>query len=63
MAPKRNLDKELSIRKLRNVSGTLVVTIPPELTKQLKWASGDLVAIKKEGNQLRISKVRMEVIE
>ena len=63
MARKNKTDEDITIRKLRSVAGTLVITIPPELAQQLKWTSGNHVAVKKAGNQIIISKVRMEVME
>lgn len=56
-------ERQVAIRKLRIVGGSLVVTVPKKYSDDLNWKDGDHIAISVDGQSLRISKVKMEVIK
>ena len=47
--------EERSIRKLlRNTGGTMLVSLPIEIVRELKWRDGQKVVIKKRGQGISI---------
>lgn len=53
--PRRKLS-ERNIRKLRkNYGGSVLVTLPIEIIRVLKWRDGQKVVVKRRGNGINIS--------
>ncbi len=46
-------------RQLRMHSGSLVVSIPPQLARKLGWTSGNYLSVMLEGNGISLSRVHL----
>lgn len=54
-----NLEGKRFPRQLRMHSGSLVVSIPPQLARKLGWTSGNYLSVMIEGNGISLSRVHL----
>ena len=51
----RNKLEDRNVRKLlKNTGGTMIVSIPIEIVRELKWRDGQKVVVKKRGKGISI---------